>query len=203
MTQFLVATAAASVFCTGVVLVFSGVTMPTNAELAKRIEALEESFNTRVARAVEAAVSTALSKLHPNPASLNELSSNAVAECQEGMPMLNDLVEQMKTELQQLKDANKNLAARNEELESKVAELQQYSAGKRTSRSGKFRKRKGKKFVAIVKTIAQKIGSFVSEADLDIVHRVPAKGNVKNLIVRFCSRAKKAEFVAKARKARV
>lgn len=62
---------------------FCGVTMPTNAELAKRIEELEESFDRRGAKAVGAAVSSALSKLQPEPASGNERLQNEVAECQD------------------------------------------------------------------------------------------------------------------------
>ncbi|KAH9375498.1 hypothetical protein HPB48_016649 [Haemaphysalis longicornis] len=100
--------------------------MPTNAELAKRIEELEESFDNRVSQAVEAAVSSALSKLQLESASGNEPLQNEVAECQKSMTMLNVLVEQVKTELEELKAANKRLNARNKELESRVAELEQY-----------------------------------------------------------------------------
>lgn len=116
--------------------------------------------------------------------------------------MLNGLVEQVKAELEDLKAANKRLHARNEELQSRVAELEQYSRKNNIEIRG-VPETQGEDVVEIVKTIAEKIQIPVSEADLDVVHRVPAKGNVKNLIVRFCSRAKKAEFVAKARKARL
>lgn len=57
--------------------------------------------------------------------------------------------------------------------------------------------------MAIVQAIGDKIECPVSRCDLDIVHHVPSASYTKNVIARFCSRDKKAEFVGKARKARL
>lgn len=62
---------------------------------------------------------------------------------------------------------------------------------------------KGEDCLAIVQAIGDKIECPVSRCDLDIVHHVPSASYTKNVIARFCSRDKKAEFVGKARKARL
>lgn len=55
----------------------------------------------------------------------------------------------------------------------------------------------------IIQEIGNTIECHMSESDLDIVHRVPSKGDTKNLIAHFISRTKRNEFVKKARKARL
>ena len=54
----------------------------------------------------------------------------------------------------------------------------------------------------IVQAIGNKIGCPITASDVDTAHRVPAK-NGTNIIARFCSRDKKAEFTSMARKARL
>lgn len=108
----------------------------------------------------------------------------------------------MKTEREQLKAANKTLVARNQELERRVCDMEQYSRKNNLEIKG-VPTTKGEDCVKIIQAIGNKIECPVSEADLDIVHRVPSKGDTKNLIARFLSRTKKNEFVKKARKARL
>ncbi|KAH9385067.1 hypothetical protein HPB48_027121 [Haemaphysalis longicornis] len=58
-------------------------------------------------------------------------------------------------------------------------------------------------FLIIRKQIGDKVECPISAADIDVVHRVPAKNNEQHIIARFCSRTKKAEFAGKAKKARL
>lgn len=56
--------------------------------------------------------------------------------------------------------------------------------------------------LTIIQKIGDKIGSPVKVEDIDVVHRVSTRdAGKRNLIVRFCSHAKRADFLRKARKA--
>ncbi|KAH6920411.1 hypothetical protein HPB50_028601 [Hyalomma asiaticum] len=116
---------------------------------------------------------------------------------------LNGLVEDLPSRNATLTDENKHLRSQNQSLTRKVEELEQYS------RLGNVEIRgvpcsQGEDCLEIVKSVGDKIGCPVLPNDLDVVHRVPTKSNdKKNIIARFCSRAKKADFVSKARKARL
>lgn len=115
--------------------------------------------------------------------------------------MFNDLYEKMKTQQATLTKENKDLNRANEQFSRRVSELEQYSRLNNVEIKG-VPVTKGESCVEIVKTIAEKVGCPVSEADFDVIHRVPAKEG-QNIIARFCSRTKKAEFASVARKARL
>lgn len=53
----------------------------------------------------------------------------------------------------------------------------------------------------IVELLGKKVGCPIKPEDIDTVHRVPTRDiNNKNIIVRFCSRDMRTEFLKKARK---
>lgn len=124
-----------------------------------------------------------------------------VGELRNSVAMFNDLYESMKSKQESLVKENKELSRTNEQLTKHVAELQQYSRMNNVEIKG-VPETKGESCEAILQQIAEKIGCPVSPAEIDVVHRVPAKGG-PNIIARFCSRQKKAEFASRARKARL
>lgn len=141
--------------------------MPTNAELAKSVDALQSE----------------------------------VDELKKSLTMFNALYEEMKSSQATLTKENKDLSRANAQLSICVSELEQYSRLNNVEIKG-VPLTKGESCVEIVKTIGEKVGCPVSESDLDVVHRVPAEEG-QNIIARFCSRTKKAEFAAVAKKARL
>lgn len=141
--------------------------MPTNAELAKDVDALREE----------------------------------VAAMKESLSMFNDLYETMKTQNAQLAKENKNLKTENVQLSKRLGDLEQYTRLNNVEVKG-VPCTKGEDCLAIVQEIGNKIGCPVTPADIDVVHRVPAKTDT-NIIARFCCRSKKAEFTSHAKKARL
>lgn len=148
--------------------------MPTNSELAKEVDLLRSE----------------------------------VAEMRQSLSVFNELYESIKTknenlsqENKSLRDENKSLFESNKSLTQRVADLEQYSRQNNVEIKG-IPKTEGESCLAIVQTLGDKIGCPVAAMDIDIVHRVPAKQGT-NIIARFCSRTKKAEFASRARKARL
>lgn len=115
---------------------------------------------------------------------------------------LNETVEGLKSENEKLKIANSALTNQNAALEKRVRELEQYSRKNNVELKG-VPCTQGEDCVAILQAVGNKIECPVSKDDIDIAHRVPSASDAKNLIARFTSRAKKAEFISKARKARL
>lgn len=98
---------------------------------------------------------------------------------------------------------NKALKKETCSLSHKVSQLEQYSRMNNIEIRG-IPYSQGEDCVVVVETISKKIGCPVTPSDLDVVHRVSTKDKEKkNLIARFCSQAKKNDFVCKARKARL
>lgn len=141
--------------------------MPSNAELAKSVEALQKE----------------------------------VQEMQNSFTLFNELYETMKTQQETLVKENKELSRKNEQLTQRVCELEQYSRMNNVEIKG-IPTSQGEDCVAVLQKIGEKVGCTITSTDIDVVHRVPAKRE-SNIIARFCSRAKKAEFAAKAKKARL
>ncbi|KAH7954574.1 hypothetical protein HPB49_019984 [Dermacentor silvarum] len=145
--------------------------MPTNAELAKEIEVLRSE----------------------------------VAEMRQSLMTFNDLYESVKSrnvslvqENKSLRDENKSLVDSNKNLTQRVGDLEQYSRQNNVEIKGSL-KTDRENCLSIVQVLGEKIGCPVAAADIVIVHRVPAKQGT-NIIARFCSRTKKADFASKARK---
>ncbi|KAH6938153.1 hypothetical protein HPB50_007316 [Hyalomma asiaticum] len=123
-----------------------------------------------------------------------------VAELEASLVMFNDLCERVKNDNEALTKANKVLRDENIKLSKQMCDLEQYSRLNNVELKG-IPETKGEDCLA-VKDIGEKIGCPVADTDIDTAHRVPAK-NGSNIIARFCSRNKKAEFAKKARKARL
>lgn len=178
-----------------------GITMPTNAELAKRIEDLEAKFDSRLTKLVDRIVGDVTTKLRETGFDLGALNSE-VKGMNAGLKMLNDIVETVRTQQQELCSTNKALKNENETLKKKVADLEQYTRMNNVEIKG-VPSSQGEDCVAIVQSIGNKIDCPVSGTDLDVVHRVPAKSGQQNIVACFYSREQKNEFVRKARKARL
>lgn len=142
--------------------------MPTNAELAKEIEAFRVEM----------------------------------AEMRESMKLLNEICEGAKKENGNLIKENKSLKVKNKELAKRLSELEQYSRSNNVEIRG-VPVRKDENCLEIVQEIGNKANCPIGAADIDIVHRVPVKNGIPHIIARFCTRAKRADFCGKARKARL
>lgn len=124
-----------------------------------------------------------------------------IAEMRESLRMMNQLYEESRAKCDAVNAENKTLAKENEKLARRVSDLEQYSRTNNVEIRG-VPSTQGENCVAVLQKIGDKIGCPVAPSDIDIVHRVPAKKD-KHIIARFCSRTKKADFVSKARKARL
>lgn len=124
-----------------------------------------------------------------------------IGELKSSLTLFNELYESIKENQEALVKENKDLGKRNQQLTERVAALEQYSRLNNVEIRG-VPVTKGEDCSEILKKIGEKVNCPITSNDLDVVHRVPAKKE-SNIIVRFCSREKKAEFAAKARKARL
>lgn len=93
---------------------------------------------------------------------------------------------------------NKQLKVENELLSKRLSALEQYSRVNNVEIKS-VPSTQGDNCLAVVQPLV--IGLTILR-DTDAVHRVPARKDT-NLIARFCSRAKRSEFAAKTRKARL
>lgn len=177
--------------------------MPTNVELAKRLDMLEGLFQGKIAEVLEDVTSKVKASLMADtgPVVVEELKKE-IEEFRRSLTFMDGTVERLTKERDQLRAANKAMAVRNEELERRVSELEQYSRKNNIEVKG-IPCTKGESCLAIIQEIGNKIECPINESDIDIVHRVPSSSDAKHIIARFCSRAKKADFVSKARKARL
>lgn len=176
--------------------------MPTCAELAKRlekVEALSESKLDEVAERLLVKFQEKMRSFEPDVVTLKAEIESLISS----VTMLNSVIEAIKSENSALVSANKDLERRNEILSKKVAQMEQYSRANNVELKV-VPYSQGEDCSAIIRTISSKVDCTISDSDIDIVHRVPTKaGSTKNIVARFCSRAKKQEFVNKARKARL
>lgn len=170
--------------------------MPTNAELAKKIEELE-TLVTDLASKFEAKTID------------KDVDVDEVADLQESVKFMSKQYDDMVKERDELVASNKALVASNKELvaknaalEKRVANLEQYSRLNNVEIK-KVPVTKGENCAAILTAIGDAIDCPISSADLDAIHRVPTKSDDLNIIARFCCRDKKNDFVRKARKARL
>lgn len=175
--------------------------MPTNAELCKRLDELEDLFKLRLNELVDRLVVNIQTKLQVAGLDVGELRAE-VGRMDDSLKLLNEVVESTRSQQLELTAANRALKAENEALQSKVANLEQYSRLNNLEIKG-VPSTQGEDCSAILTAIGDKINCKVSASDVDTVHRVPAKSGQRNIIVRFCSREKKNEFMKKARRARL
>lgn len=166
--------------------------MPTNAELTKRIEELES---------LVAGLASKLEGKAERKGEVDELRASVDFMSTQFDDLLKRR-EELVTSNKALLASNKDLVAKNEALEKRLANMEQYSRLNNAEIKG-VPVTKGENCLAILTAIGDAIDCPVSSADLDVVHRVPTKGEGMNIIARFCSREKKNDFARKARKARV
>lgn len=176
--------------------------MPTNVELCKRVELLESAFEEKLNDVVGKVVLAVRERIADEACSVNADMKSEIEEFRRSLSFMNEMVEKLKKENDALKATNQSLTSRNSVLEKRLSEMEQYSRKNNVEIKG-VPSTKGESCVAIVQAIGDKVECPVSESDLDVVHRVPSKADTPHIIVRFCSRAKKAEFLSKARKARL
>lgn len=165
--------------------------MPTNAELAKRIEELESLVAGLASKLEEKTGKGEVDDLRESVEFMSRQFDDLVKGREE-------LVASNKT----LVASNKELLAKNEALEKRLANMEQYSRLNNVEIKG-VPVTKGENCLAILTAMGDAVDCPISSGDLDIVHRVPTKGEGMNIIARFCSRDKKNDFARKARKARV
>lgn len=124
-----------------------------------------------------------------------------VVEMRKSLEMFNSLYEKMKLDQEALASENKALKKENEHFAKRLADSEQYSRINNIEIKG-IPCTPGEDCNVILQKIGDKIGCPVTPSDIDVIHRVPAKKD-KNIIARFCLRTKKADFISKARKARL
>ncbi|KAH7967196.1 hypothetical protein HPB49_023469 [Dermacentor silvarum] len=121
------------------------------------------------------------------------------ASLSESVRFLCDSFDSIKLKQDELTLANKELVAQNEVLTRRGAELEQYSRLNNVEIKG-VPVTQGEDCAAIVKRLGEAIQCPVRPSDVVTVHRVSTKTEEKNIVVRFCCRDKKNDFVRKARK---
>ncbi|XP_075738719.1 uncharacterized protein LOC142783990 [Rhipicephalus microplus] len=168
--------------------------MPSNAELAKKIEALE----SLVRSSLDTLANELTAKIKEK---LAQEGLGEHASLSDSVQFLCDSFDSIKTKQNELKLANKELVAQNEALTRRVAELEQYSRLNNVEIKG-VPVTQGEDCAAIVMQIGEAIQCPVTPSDFDTVHRVSTKSDEKNIVARFCCREKKNDFVRKARKTR-
>ncbi|KAH6927671.1 hypothetical protein HPB50_006810 [Hyalomma asiaticum] len=176
--------------------------MPSNVELARRIERLEAWSDDKLEEIASKLIEKCKSKLQAPELEISKLKSE-VESLVTGVNGLKALVEELRSENAALVSSNKLLKKQNDTLTKRVSELEQYSRLNNVELKG-LPCSQGEDCTAIVKAMATKINCTVNDSDIDVIHRVPTKTDSnKNIIVRFCSRDKKQEFLGKARKAKL
>ncbi|XP_075534944.1 uncharacterized protein LOC142570445 [Dermacentor variabilis] len=169
--------------------------MPTNAELCKKIERLESLLEGKLDSVVEEIAARIVQKLE-------EQGPGNISELADSVRFISQQYEDMRTTFDGLSATNKALTAQNESLTKRIASMEQYSRLNNIEIKG-IPSTQGEDCSAILSTVAESIDCPIDVADIDTVHRVASKSPNKNLIVRFCSRVKKNDFLRKARKARL
>ncbi|KAH6923518.1 hypothetical protein HPB50_002140 [Hyalomma asiaticum] len=176
--------------------------MPSNAELAKRLDALEAKLENENSKLTDDILGKFLLKLQSSGLDAVELKKQ-VENLETSMGVSNDIIEKLRDENLKLTTDNKKLISESKALSVRVAELEQHSRMNNVEVRG-VPCTQGEDCIAVMQTIGTKIGCLVTATDFDVAHRVPTKvQDKKNIVARFCSRAKKDEFVSKAHKAKL
>lgn len=172
--------------------------MPTNAELAQKIASLEALLDDKLDGMLDALAVKFKTKLE-------NLGLGEHVKLSETVDFLSTEYDLMKAKQAELIASNNELSARNAALEKRVGELEQYSRLNNIEIKGVL-VTEDENCHEILQTMANAIECPVEVTDIDVVYRVPTMSknkNEKNIIVRFCSREKKNDFLRKARKARL
>ncbi|KAH8031790.1 hypothetical protein HPB51_020861 [Rhipicephalus microplus] len=111
--------------------------MPTNAELCKRLDELEDLFKLRLNELVDRLVVNIQTKLQDASLDVGELRAE-VGRMDDSLKLLNEVVQSTRSQQLELTAANRALKAENEALQSKVANLEQYSSTVPSTRSTRY-----------------------------------------------------------------
>lgn len=112
-----------------------------------------------------------------------------------------DDIKELRREVETLTKNNKNLETENRKLTSRLEEIEQYQRANNLEIKGAPEVGDP---VMIVKQIAEILGEPITDADIDICHRVPTqKPTEKNIIVRFVQRSKRNSLLQKCKKKRM
>lgn len=101
--------------------------MPTNTELAKKIEQLEQNFENRISDIVEKVFARVCLKLEAQPGLTVENLKKEVHEHSKSLAFMNRTVEELETENKLLKVGNCTLTSKNAALEKRINDMEQYS----------------------------------------------------------------------------
>lgn len=110
-------------------------------------------------------------------------------------------VKGMKEEIEKLLKENQELKVENSRLSRRMEELEQYQRSNNLEIKGIPLDGEP---VAVLEKIGEIIQEPVTEADIDVCHRVPtAKHDQTNIIVRFVRRTKRNAFLGKAKRVKI
>lgn len=110
-------------------------------------------------------------------------------------------VKGIKEDMQKLLKENQELRVKNSRMSRRLEELEQYQRSNNLEIKG-IPLDGGP--VAVLKKIGELIQEPVTEADIDVCHRVPtAKHDQTNIIVRFVRRTKRNAVIGKAKKVKI
>lgn len=175
---------------------------PTVASLAKELENLSGTFETKMKELLMAITNSKKELVQENKEEFKALQQE-LESLKKSMSVISDSFDDLRTAHATLVTENKELRKQNELLSHQVQELDQYSRLNNLEIRG-VPQTQGEDCLKIIQKIGDKIGSSVKVEDIDAVHRVSTRdAGKRNLIVRFCSRAKRTDFLRKARKARL
>lgn len=177
-----------------------GVMAPTVASLAKDFEEFKNSMEKQL-RGLTDELKALKAVTVCDPADLKKLQGD-FSELEKSVEFMSDALDAAKAENSSLVGKNHELIAKNEALERKVAQLEQYSRANNLEIRG-VPVTKDEDCHGILDLLGKEIECPLRKEDIDTAHRVPTrKPNEMNIVVRFCSRDKRSEFLAKARKTR-
>lgn len=119
----------------------------------------------------------------------------------DGVKEIGSDVKELRKEMQSLVRSNHELRVENEKLSARIDELEQYQRLNNLELKGLPLDGDPSD---IVRKIGDAVGESISEADIDICHRVAtSKPSQKNIIVRFVSRSKRNTVLTKSKKKRI
>ncbi|KAK8771256.1 hypothetical protein V5799_025498 [Amblyomma americanum] len=165
--------------------------MPNCDELSKRIDELQSKPEVDIDRLVDKIFDKLVLKFESSGRDILKVKSQ-IDSFESSVVSLTQHVEELRNENSLLAADNQVLKSRKSELASKIGGLEQYSRMNNVEVKG-VPCTQGEDCVTIIQ--------MVTPVDLDVAHRVPTKNENQNILARFFSRTKKADFMSKVRKA--
>lgn len=173
----------------------------TVASLAKELVEFKQVFEKRMNEMLQA-INNPITELVQRSKSEFDALKAEIESFRSSMTFMNKTVEEIKSTQADINAQCKSLADSNKELTHRVAELEQCSRINNLEIKG-VPSTQGEDCIQIMQKVGGKVRCAVGPEDFEVVHRVPARSDEKNLIARFRSREKRNEFLAEARKTRL